>query len=225
MRIVVVGGQARKVGKTSVMAGLIRGLRALGWTAVKISRENARVPHACTGPSRPKSSPSGFILTEERQPSTTTDTGRFLGAGARRAFWLRARSDRLGPATRALLAALEGEQHVIIESSSIVEHLDPTVGLFVIDRSRRQLKAGTPRWLERADAIIEVHTGRGNPWPSASFPAGIPVFSATQERYVDPKLCRFVRKRLRSSVRSRPKHSPAFGRAAVGERSRRVGTQ
>ena len=37
MRLVVVGGQARKVGKTSVIAGLIRGLSGLAWTAVKIS--------------------------------------------------------------------------------------------------------------------------------------------------------------------------------------------
>jgi hypothetical protein len=37
MKVVVVGGQARKVGKTSVIAGLIRGLSTLAWTAVKIS--------------------------------------------------------------------------------------------------------------------------------------------------------------------------------------------
>jgi len=38
MKLVVVGGQARKVGKTSVVAGLIRGLNTLDWTAVKISQ-------------------------------------------------------------------------------------------------------------------------------------------------------------------------------------------
>jgi len=37
MKLVVVGGQARKVGKTSVIAGLIRGLNTFVWTAVKIS--------------------------------------------------------------------------------------------------------------------------------------------------------------------------------------------
>ena len=37
MKLVVVGGQGRKVGKTSVIAGLIRGLNTLAWTAVKIS--------------------------------------------------------------------------------------------------------------------------------------------------------------------------------------------
>jgi molybdopterin-guanine dinucleotide biosynthesis protein len=41
MKLVVVGGQGRKVGKTSVITGLIRRLNTLAWTAVKICHHAA----------------------------------------------------------------------------------------------------------------------------------------------------------------------------------------
>jgi hypothetical protein len=62
--LLVVGGQSRKVGKTSVMTGLIRATAQLRWTAVKIAGH----PHfeePCRG-----------------------DTARFLEAGAARALLL-----------------------------------------------------------------------------------------------------------------------------------------
>jgi hypothetical protein len=225
MSIVVVGGQARKVGKTSVMVGLIRGLRSRGWAAVKISRHGARLPHLVEAAGRRRAGRAGFILTEEHQASAATDTGRFLAAGAKRAFWLRTRTDRLGEAVRELLAALEGERNLMIESSSIVEHLTPTVCLFVVDCSRRQLKAGTRRWLARADAVIQVKAGKDDPRPSLWVPGDVPVFSVTQRSYDDPRLCQFVRQKLQSLAHSQSKPSAAFRRVAVGERNRCVGPQ
>src|SRR6266568_4565110 len=38
MKVVVVGGHSRNIGKTSVMVSLIRGLESLAWTAVKITQ-------------------------------------------------------------------------------------------------------------------------------------------------------------------------------------------
>ncbi len=58
--IVVVGGHSRRVGKTAVICGLLRGLPDAGWTAVKLS------PHA---------------HAEDEQAG---DTARFEAAGARR---------------------------------------------------------------------------------------------------------------------------------------------
>lgn len=62
--LLVVGGQSRKVGKTSVVAGLIRATSELCWTAVKIA---------------------GHRHFDE--PSRG-DTARFLAAGAARALLL-----------------------------------------------------------------------------------------------------------------------------------------
>ena len=62
--LLVVGGQSRKVGKTSVVAGLIRATAQLGWTAVKLA---------------------GHRHFEEPGQG---DTARFLAAGAARALLL-----------------------------------------------------------------------------------------------------------------------------------------
>lgn len=62
--LLVVGGQSRKVGKTSVVAGLIRATAQLRWTAVKIA---------------------GHRHFEEPDRG---DTARFLEAGAARALLL-----------------------------------------------------------------------------------------------------------------------------------------
>ncbi len=67
MRIAV-GGNSRKVGKTSVICGLIRALAGFGWTAVKIS------PHL--------------------HPGRGGDTGRYLAAGARDAIFLASPPER-----------------------------------------------------------------------------------------------------------------------------------
>lgn len=220
MKIVVVGGQAHKVGKTSVVTGLIRGLRSRGWTAVKISRHRTRLAHGDDRSTRRAAPPRGFILREERKASITTDTGRFLLAGAKRALWLRARSASLAQAVGTLLEKLQGERNVIIESSSMLGLLKPTVGVVVLDSARREFKANVRRTLAQADAIVRVETGGGTSCPSLPIPSGIAVFPVTRQDYFNPELCRFVRRKLRHSTGSRP-----VVWAANAERSRRVGAQ
>src|SRR5262250_1975439 len=95
--LVVVGGHSRNIGKTSVVAGLIRRLRDRKWTAVKITQYGHGVcseegkPCGCQGDADPD---HPFALSEEYEPSDT-DPGRFLAAGAERSFWLRAPSGEL----------------------------------------------------------------------------------------------------------------------------------
>jgi len=147
MKLVVVGGQVRKVGKTSVIAELVRGLNSLAWTAVKISHHG--------GDADSQDSPSAddlpahldFLWSEEKDPNGHDDTSRYLAAGARRALWMRARGGTLAQALPGLLKALEGDEHVIVESNSILAFLKPTVFLFVIDESRRELKASARQFL------------------------------------------------------------------------------
>jgi hypothetical protein len=64
--IVVVGGQARKVGKTRAMCDIIAATRELAWTAAKISAHGHGAP----------------------EPGHLTDTERYLAAGAAEAMLL-----------------------------------------------------------------------------------------------------------------------------------------
>jgi len=132
MKLVVVGGQARKVGKTSVIAGLIRGLKVFAWTAVKISYHAADVDAQDAQAADELPAHLDFLLSEESNPQGRGDTSLYLAAGARRALWLRARGDGLSRALPSLLRALGGDEHVIVESTSLPGLLKPAVFLMVI---------------------------------------------------------------------------------------------
>ncbi len=200
MRIVVIGGQARKVGKTSVMTGLIRRLREFEWTAVKISRHGGKLPGLSDPEHRSRAQRDGFILTEDVDPSPATDTGRYLLAGARRALWLRVEPNCVKEAVSALLGTLTGAQHVMIESTGALDILSPDVGIIVLDRSRHDAKPNISRTMRRADAVVEIASSGGsecmvrNPSPHAR------RLRATRKVYFSTELCRFVRWKLRAAT-------------------------
>jgi hypothetical protein len=216
MKLVVVGGQARKVGKTSVVAGLVRGLNSFAWTAVKISHHGGDTDWQDTQSADDLPVHLDFMLSEEKDPNGHDDTSRYLTAGARRALWMRARGGRLAQALPGLLKALEGDEHVIMESNSILAFLKPAVFLFVIDERRQELKASARQFLPRADALVSVGRdleARG--WEQISVGArhGVPlrdslnllgledkpVFPVSAGKWSNPALSRFVRERLASA--------------------------
>jgi molybdopterin-guanine dinucleotide biosynthesis protein len=199
MKLVVVGGQARKVGKTSVIAGLIRGLNMLAWTAVKVSHHTGDAASQ-DGPSADELPPHhDFFLSEERDAKGHGDTSLYLAAGARRALWLRTREGGLARVLPSLLEALEGDEHVIVESNSLLGFLKPAVFLMVIDESVRDLKASARQFSVRADAFVAVRSDRApsaRPVTSLRVPDGKPVFSVSVGDWSNPTLCGFVGERL-----------------------------
>src|ERR1700722_4230142 len=156
MKAVVIGGHTRNIGKTSVMSALIREFAPLNWTAVKIQQYGhgicSRDGHACD--CAPEEHP--FALTEETNGGGRADTCRFLAAGAQRSLWLRARQGQIGTALPLLNRKLHGSEWVIIESNSIVEHLDPLLYLVVLDTSQSDFKLSARHALNRADVLVSV---------------------------------------------------------------------
>jgi hypothetical protein len=204
MRLVVVGGQVRKVGKTSVIAGLVRGLNSLAWTAVKISHHGGDADSQETPSADELPAHLEFLWSEEKDPNGHDDTSRYLAAGARRALWMRTRGGTLARALPGLLKALEGDEHVIIESNSILAFLKPTVFLFVVDESRQELKASARQFLPHTDALVRVEHELKPPfWPRKSLQVleDKPVFPVSAGEWSNPALCRFVRERLRFTQR------------------------
>jgi len=208
MHVVVVGGHTRDIGKTSVMAGLIRtvkppGIAAdLGWTAVKVTQHGQDIcshngePCGCEPQEHP------FALTEERDAAGRGDTCRFLAAGARRSLWLRVRQGQLALAFPILHRALTGEDWVMIESNSILEFLRPVLYLMVIDGSRRDFKPSAQLFFAQADALVTIGSGLGETaWPEVIFRGthGKPEFPVSARDYSSPELSEFVRQRLRGT--------------------------
>ena len=84
MKLVMVGGHTRNIGKTSVVEGIIRSLPEFDWTAAKITQFGHGVCSVNGESCDCAVSEHQFSITEERNSDTGTDTARFLAAGARR---------------------------------------------------------------------------------------------------------------------------------------------
>jgi hypothetical protein len=197
MRIVVIGGQARKVGKTSVMAAVIRATRRLDWTAVKVSTHQGSTPHAGRSVECHGGLDLPYLLTEEKVASPLTDTGRYLAAGARRAFWLRVRSESLEEGVTALLGTITNEKNVMIESGSVLSVLRPRVAILVLDRARGEVKTSFRRALARADAVVEIASGKCRTVRLPRLPYGIHRFNVSRKNYSNAPLSRFILLRLK----------------------------
>jgi len=205
MRLVVVGGQGRKVGKTSVIAGLIRGLKTLAWTAVKISHHAGDTGAGGAPLADDLPAHLDFLLSEERDREGRGDTALYLAAGARRALWLRTRGGGLARALPGLLEALEGDEHVIVESNSLLGFLKPDVFLMVIDQSEGDVKVSARQFLTSADAFVRVRHDlepHASPGTSLQMLRGKPVFPVRVGEWSNPALCRFVGERLASEGES-----------------------
>lgn len=199
MTTVVIGGHSRNIGKTSVMAGLIRHVRPPEWAAVKITQYGHGVCSLDGEPCSCDPGEHGFVLSEERERKGRGDTCRFLQGGARRSLWLRVRQGQIHRALPALMRALRREKWVMIESNSILGHINPALYLFVLDPSRSDFKASARKYLERSDALITIGPAVSNhSWPDVD--AGIlhskPVFQLAAPDQLSAELIGFVRHKL-----------------------------
>ncbi len=202
--VVVVGGHSRNIGKTSVVAGLVRKLRSQEWTALKVTQYGhgacSRTGEDC---GCEVESDERFELSEELEPSQT-DSGRFLAAGAARSFWLRTPGGELARAAKTLRKIVAQSQNLIIESNSVLEFVEPDLFLMLLDFSCEDFKPSSLRFLDRADGFLIIDRGLNAPlW--ADVARGIwddkPQFLIKPPRYVTTAVTEFVRQRLVSNSR------------------------
>ncbi len=196
---IVVGGHSRNIGKTSVMAGIIKATQDLNWTAIKITQyghgicsRNGRSCHCAAEEHR-------FAILEEKNPMGRGDTCRFLAAGAQRSLWVRTKQGMLSEAFPAIQDILKEQPHSILESNSILEFLKPDLYLVVLDYATADFKASAKKFLERADACIVI-TPRSESPAWEGIPPGIwqkkPLFEITPPEYVNQEILDFVRQAI-----------------------------
>jgi hypothetical protein len=201
MKLVVVGGSSRNIGKTTVVAGLIRALPQYQWTAIKLTQYGHGIcsqdGNACD--CAPEEHP--FAIDEESDRSSGTDTSRLLAAGARRALWARVRQGMLETALPALRAAIANDGNIIIESNSIVRYWRPTVYLTVLDPAKQDFKVSAREFLPQADACLMLQPG----WSESAWDGVLretvqskPLFPWTLGGSLVPEMIAFVEARLRS---------------------------
>ena len=208
MAVIVIGGHSRSVGKTSVVAGLIRALPERDWTAVKITQYGHGICSADGAPCDCATDDHSWAITEERpaaidhRPSTIdkkeSDSARFLSAGARRSLWLRTRQGMLAEAMPKLRAELAAAHNVIIESNSVLRFLKPDLYLTVLDPATADFKDSAREYLDRASAVVLHDSPEAAKWEKVSLKPvrSRPVFHITPPEYVPDRLVSWVREQL-----------------------------
>ena len=160
-RVIVVGGHTRSIGKTQLVCDLIGAFPEARWIAGKITQYGhgvcARNGKCCD------CAPDEHIcaLTWEKRASDT-DSGRFLGAGALRSFWLRTKQGHLAeglPLLRSALRDCEREAespatNLILESNTLLEFVKPSFYLMVLDAAKEDFKDSARRQMEEASAFV-----------------------------------------------------------------------
>jgi hypothetical protein len=161
MAIIVVGGGGRGAGKTALVCGLMRALPEISWTAIKVTKHE----HGKSAP-----------IWEETAAGESSDTARYLAAGARRALLVTAGDDTLGPIVQQVLREclppagvvdtgeieagtvndVATEAGVIFESNSVLRHLRPDVCLCAASSPWSGLKPSYDLVLEHVDATVEL---------------------------------------------------------------------
>lgn len=154
MRIVVVGGCSKGVGKTLLVCRLIEVLP--GWGVLKTSpghREAAGHAHGVE---------DGFdVVTDLAVLSRPgKDTARYLAAGASRVAWLRASPARLADGVREALARLAGLPGLLVEGNSAAGCLAPDRLALVARAAMSEVKPSALPLLARADWLV-VNAPRG----------------------------------------------------------------
>jgi hypothetical protein len=202
--VVVVGGNARNIGKTSVVAALIARLPEFRWTAFKITQYGHGF---CTADGRPCACQTGeacIAINPERDSASGTDSSRFLAAGAERVFWVRTRIGRLADAMPRIHAEIAAAPNAILESNSVLEFLEPDLYLTVLDPAVADFKESARRFLPRADAIL-CSGPSGDAHSLALDPAlrARPRFAVAPPTWFPDSLAEFVRLRLAAAASAR----------------------
>ena len=203
--LVAVGGHSRNIGKTSVVAGLIRAIPEAGWTAVKITQFGHSVCSSKgeTCQCQPATLEHPYALSEEVDPSGQGDTCRFLAAGAQRSYWLRTAAGQLGNALPALNSILQSSRNVIVESNSILQFFKPHLYLVVLDFAVEDFKLTSLEYLDRADALVVIERGEKQPhWSGVArrLWESKPQFYVTPPQYVTDAVAGLVRAQLKPST-------------------------
>jgi hypothetical protein len=178
-QVIVVGGHTRSIGKTQLVCDLIAALPQEHWVAGKITQYGHGVC-AQNGENCDCAPDDHVCAFSWEKTANDTDSGRFLAAGARCAFWLRTKQGFLAegmPLLRKALRDVSGEDQgmpgrVILESNTLLQFLKPSLYLMVLDPSKADFKESARLQMDRASAFVlrqPLHKTNGSVVP-AGFP-------------------------------------------------------
>jgi len=205
MGVVVIGGQASGVGKTSVICGLIAAMPARRWTAIKITQCNHGTMQ-CSRDSNSKECDcelhgASIAISVEDDRTASSDSSRYLAAGAVRSLWMRTLPGHLGEALPRLEEEIAEAENVVIESNSVLEFLSPDIYALIVSPRVADVKASARRCIHRANVVLVEEPSAGNAaqlWVEEQLEEakGARRFVITRPQFASDDFVAYVRQRL-----------------------------
>ncbi len=150
----LVGGTGRFVGKTTFAELLIEHFsKDFTIIAVKISniKPGDQAVHGWHGDALTER----FLIEEEASSGNQKDTQRFLAAGAKRAFFIRAFEEALPEAVTAFFEQVSPNTLLVCESNTLRNYYDPGAMVMVTDEEKPISKAESIELLEKAEVVLK----------------------------------------------------------------------
>jgi molybdopterin-guanine dinucleotide biosynthesis protein len=158
MAMILVGGQAKNIGKTTLVCNIIAALSQLRWNAIKITTHR----HEAIG-CELRIEGTSYVVWEQVSLTAQSDTIRFLRAGAEKAFLIQAEDAALEEAYSVLLSLLRPDSHVIIESTRAAGILHSDLFLLVVNGAQTDFKSSAEQQFGNVDVV--VLSGEQKPTP------------------------------------------------------------
>jgi hypothetical protein len=150
--MLLIGGNARHAGKTSLACGIIRKFSGqfpvigLKVTSIRPGEDDLHGNHP-----QPKS--SDWEIFEEINPVGEKDTAQMLEAGAKKVFYIRASGEKIHEALEKLFEEIDNSGMIICESRSLRQFVRPGVFMLMIRDDMKEKGKDMNDYLPLADAI------------------------------------------------------------------------
>ncbi len=155
MKIITVSGAHSKIGKTTVVEGLLKIFR--GWSALKVTvlhNGNCPINRDC-GACENLDSKFSIITDKKIIEEPCKDTQRFKKAGAKDVLWLRAKPEGLRQGLKQALFKMRRARGIIIEGTSILKYLNPDLSILVKNKNS-VLKPSAKDILKKVDLTLTI---------------------------------------------------------------------
>ena len=149
MATILVGGQTKNIGKTTLVCNIIAAFSHLRWNGVKITSHR----HEAIG-CELRIEGTSYMVWEQISLAAQSDTTRFLRAGAEKAFLIQAEDAALEEAYSALRSLFRPDSHVIVESTRAARVLHSDLFLMVVNGAQTDFKSSAEQQLGNVDVIV-----------------------------------------------------------------------
>jgi hypothetical protein len=188
--VIVVGGQARNVGKTSLIASLVTRFAHLNWTAVKVTSHHHE-PKDCVQIAGGR----GWSAWKQLPSPQPSDTVRYLKAGATASLLLQT-DDMALPEGASFLKGEFANEYLAIESTSIADYLQSDCFVMILAGTSTDMKHFEPEHLSRVDAFISSTAQEQGPLPAEH--RRKPLFVSSEPGIVSEAFWTFISEKLRA---------------------------